>query len=152
MGKTQIVLELAYQMRNTHPDCSIFWIPATNIERLHQAYLEIGRQLRMPGVDDQQADIKKLVQLHLSQENTNQWLLIFDNADDMDMWIKKPGYTIGSSQRLTDCLPSHSRGSIVFTTSSLKIAVKLAQQNVIKFIEMNEDVATQLLSKSLINK
>ena len=29
VGKTQIALELAYQIRDTTPECSIFWIPST---------------------------------------------------------------------------------------------------------------------------
>ena len=85
IGKTQIALELAYRTRDKYPDCSIFWIPAIDIENIQQSYLEIGRQLRISGVEDKQADIKKLVQTFLSQEKANQWLLIFDNADDIDM-------------------------------------------------------------------
>lgn len=138
-------------MREMYPECYIFWIPANKVESLHQAYLELGRQLRIPDVKDEQEDIKKLVQLRLSQENASQWLLIFDKADDIDMWIKKSDNINGSSS-LIDFLPRHSKGSIVFTTRSRKIAVKLAQQNVIKVAEMDEDTAIQILSKSLIDK
>lgn len=60
-----------------YPKCYIFWIPANNVESLHQAYLELGRQLQIPDVKDKQENIKKFVQLRLSQENASQWLLIF---------------------------------------------------------------------------
>jgi hypothetical protein len=43
------------------------------------------------------------------------------------------------------------QGCIVFTTRDRKTAVKLAQQNVIEVVEMNETIATQLLQKYLIN-
>ncbi|MCJ1470163.1 hypothetical protein MMC07_008808, partial [Pseudocyphellaria aurata] len=151
VGKTQVALELAYRMRDTYPECAIFWLPATNTESLQQAYMEIGRQLQIPGLDDKQADIQKLVQLHLSQENASQWLLIFDNADDIDMWFKPPEKAIESAG-LIDCLPRHNKGSIVFTTRSRKIAVKLARQNVIEVAEMDEDHATEVLTKSLTNQ
>jgi Cdc6-like AAA superfamily ATPase len=87
VGKTQIVLELAYRIREKYPECSVFWIPATTTESLQQAYLDVGQQLGIPGLQKEQADVKKLVQRYLSQESAGQWLLIFDNADDMDMWI-----------------------------------------------------------------
>ena len=141
------MLELAYRIRAKYPKCSIFWIPATNSESLLQAYLEVGRQLGIPSLDQEQANIKKLVQRHLSQESAGRWLLIFDNADDMDMWIQN-----GQSPGLIDYLPRSSQGRVVFTTRSRKIAVKLAQQNVIKVSEMDEEVAMQVLSKSLIDQ
>jgi hypothetical protein len=31
--------------------------------------------------------VKDRVKAHLSQDNIGQWLLIYDNADDMDMWM-----------------------------------------------------------------
>ena len=141
------MLKLAYRIREKYPKCSIFWIPTTNSESLLQAYLEAGRQLGIPGLDQEQANIKKLVQRHLSQESAGQWLLILDNADDMDMWIQN-----GQSPGLIDYLPRSSQGCAVFTTRSRKIAVKLAQQNVIKVSEMDEEVAMQVLSKSLIDQ
>ena len=151
MGKTQVVLELAYRIREKYPKCSIFWIPATNSESLLQAYLEVGQQLGISGLDEEKADIKKLVQRHLSQESAGRWLLIFDNADDMDMWIQNARYG-SQSPGLIDYLPRSSQGCVVFTTRSRKVAVKLAQQNVIKVLEMDEEAAMQVLSKSLIDQ
>ena len=151
MGKTQVVLELAYRIREKYPKCSIFWIPATNSESLLQAYLEVGQQLGISGLNEEKADIKKLVQRHLSQESAGRWLLIFDNADDMDMWIQNARYG-SQSPGLIDYLPRSSQGCVVFTTRSRKVAVKLAQQNVIKVLEMDEEAAMQVLSKSLIDQ
>lgn len=151
MGKTQVVLELAYRIREKYPKSSIFWIPATNSESLLQAYLEVGQQLGIYGLDEEKADIKKLVQRHLSQESAGRWLLIFDNADDMDMWIQNARYG-SQSPGLIDYLPRSSQGCVVFTTRSRKVAVKLAQQNVIKVLEMDEEAAMQVLSKSLIDQ
>ena len=151
VGKTQIVLELAYRIRDKYTECSIFWMPATNTESLEQAYLDVGRQLGLPGLQEEQVDVKKLVQRHLSQESTSQWLLIFDNADDMDMWINKGGNK-NESYSLKDYLPRSRQGCVVLTTRSRKIATKLAQSNVFEVLEMDKEVATQLLSKSLINQ
>ena len=145
MGKTQIALELAYRTRKKYGDCSLLWVPATNVESFQQAYLNIGQQLGIPGLEEEQADVKKLVQQYLSQKKAGQWLLIFDNADDVNIWI---GST-SSGASLIDYLPQSSQGSIVFTTRSRKIAVDLAHQNVVGVSEMDQETATQMLAKFL---
>ena len=38
IGKTQVALELAYRIRAKYGNCSVFWIPATDMDSLHQAY------------------------------------------------------------------------------------------------------------------
>ena len=151
VGKTQIALELVYRARQNHPECFIFWVPATSMESFQQAYMEIGRQLNVPGLQDQQADVIKLVRDCLSRETANQWLLIVDNADDVGIWTDTAAKTTGWSG-LIDCLPRHSQGSIVFTARSRKTAVKLANRNVVEVTQMPEDAATQLLLNSLIGK
>jgi hypothetical protein len=150
VGKTQVLLELAYRVKERYPDCSVLWLPATNIESLQQAYLEAGRQLGITGLEERQADVKKLVQHHLNQKNAGRWLLIYDNADDMDMWMKRD--RPGDGSPLKDYLPRSSQGCIIFTTRSRNIAVKLVQQNVIEVSELDENMAELLLRKSLINQ
>jgi tetratricopeptide (TPR) repeat protein len=154
VGKTQLVLELLYLMKDKHKHCLIIWIPATNGESLHQAYRDVARQLRIPGWEDENADVKRLVQGHLSRDDAGQWLIVFDNADDIDMWIAKAGSEQESeegSRGLVDYLPSSGQGSIIFTTRDRKTASNLARQNVVEIPEMDEEAATQLLQKCLIN-
>jgi tetratricopeptide (TPR) repeat protein len=148
IGKTQLLLELVYRIRDRYKDCLVIWIPATNTESLHQAYGEVARQLKIPGSDEDNADAKKLVQGYLSKESAGRWLLVFDNADDVNMWITESG---SGSGRLIDCLPRSEQGCIVFTTRDRKTAVKLAHQNIVELSEMGEDVAMQMLQKCLID-
>jgi len=51
------------------------------MESLHQAYLHVAQQLKIPGLDEEKADANKLVQGYLSKESAGRWLLVFDNAD-----------------------------------------------------------------------
>ncbi|CAG8972335.1 hypothetical protein HYALB_00001738 [Hymenoscyphus albidus] len=148
VGKTQLVLELVYRVREKYRHCTVIWIPATNVESLYQAYLDVARQLKIPGLDEDKADAKKLVQSYLSKESAGRWLLVFDNADDVNMWITQSG---PGSSRLTDYLPRSEQGCIVFTTRDRKTAVKLTRQNIVEVPAMDEDVAIQLLQKCLIN-
>jgi GTPase SAR1 family protein len=48
VGKTQLVLELLFRIKDKHSGCSVVWIPATNKESLHQAYLDAAQQLGIP--------------------------------------------------------------------------------------------------------
>ncbi|KAF2176127.1 TPR-like protein, partial [Zopfia rhizophila CBS 207.26] len=150
VGKTQIALEFAHQLRERQPDCSVFWIPVTNVESMLEAYLEIGQQLQIPNVEQEKAEVQKLVQDRLSQESSGRWLLVFDNADDINIWTDKTDNTTGSGRRM-DYLPKSKHGSILFTTRTRKAATKLAGKNVISVSEMNENVAKDLLKKSLID-
>jgi tetratricopeptide (TPR) repeat protein len=142
IGKTQIALALAYQTRENHPQCSVFWIPATNAESLQQAFEVIGQQLGVPGIEEEQADAKRLVQNYLSRDSAGQWLLIVDNVDDLKIW----------NSELKDSLPKAQQGRVLCTTRSRKVAVKIAGATVIEVPGMDKEVAMQLLSKSLINQ
>jgi hypothetical protein len=123
------------------------------MESLHQSYLDVARQLGIPGYEDDKADVKRLVQVHLSKESTGRWLLVFDNADDLDMWITNTGtaQTGQGIRPLIDYLPKSKQGAVIFTTRDRKIAVKLAQPNVVNVPAMGEDASAQLLEKCLIN-
>lgn len=91
---------------------------------------------------EEQANAKKLVQWHLSQESAGQWLLIVDNVDDMEIW----------NNELDGCLPKSQKGCVLCITRSSMVAVKIAAADVIEVPEMDREEAMQLLSKSLINK
>ncbi|OCL11362.1 HET-domain-containing protein [Glonium stellatum] len=154
VGKTQLVIELLYRVADKQKHCSVIWISAVNMESLHQSYLDVARQLGIPGFEDDKADVKSLVQAHLSKESTGRWLLVFDNADDLDMWIVEAGSGLQSGQKsrpLIDYLPKSKQGAIVFTTRNRKIAAKLAQPNVVDVPAMGEDAAAKLLGKCLVN-
>ena len=149
VGKTQVLLELVYRTRDKYPNCSILWIPATDRESLHQGYLNVANKLGIP-VSDNKADVKLLVQAFLSEDSAGQWLLVFDNADEIDMWI--PWGAEHESDCLIDRLPRSKHGSIVFTTRDRNTAVKLAQQSIVDVSQMDEDIATQLLQKCVVNQ
>ncbi|KAJ5190029.1 Acyl transferase/acyl hydrolase/lysophospholipase [Penicillium cf. griseofulvum] len=148
IGKTQVALELAYQTRELYPDCAIFWLPAVDMESLQQAYQRVADQLGIT-LGDTREDVKRLVKDHLSRPSTGRWLLIFDNADEIDMWTDSQISTTGG---LKDYLPMSNQGAIVFTTRSNKVAQYLAATDVIEIAEMDELKATLVLRNSLISK
>jgi Cdc6-like AAA superfamily ATPase len=129
VGKTQLVIELLHRVVDKQNHYSVIWISAVNMESLHQSYLDIARQLSIPRCEDDKADIKRLVQVYLSKESIGRWLLVFDNADDLDIWIAKVRPALQPRQRshpLIDYLPKSKQGAVIFMTRDREIVVKLA--------------------------
>ncbi|KAL2137468.1 hypothetical protein VTI28DRAFT_9557 [Corynascus sepedonium] len=145
VGKTQIALEAAFRVRDKHPDCHVFWVPAVDAATFENSYREIGRQLQIARIDDDKADVKLLVKTALSQSADN-WLLIVDNADDIELLFSAAGAT-----PLYDCLPFSYRGSILFTTRNHEAIVKLdiSQRGIVNLAEMSRPEAVDLLQRNV---
>ncbi len=99
VGKTQTALEYAYQYR--HEYHTVAWIRADSPEVLMSDFAALADLLNLPEHDqpDQQRSVQA-VKRWLSA--MTRWLLIFDNADELDY--------------LHDFLPASSRGHVIFTT------------------------------------
>jgi nucleoside phosphorylase/tetratricopeptide (TPR) repeat protein len=146
VGKTQIALEAAFRVRDKHPDCHIFWVPAIDEATFENAYREIGRRLGVAGINDETADTKLLVRTALS-ETADDWLLIIDNADDAGLLFG----AVRGTTALSDCLPFSSRGSILFTTRNHEavIGLDIPQRGIVKLEEMSRPEATELFQRNL---
>ncbi|KAL4998871.1 hypothetical protein BDV10DRAFT_184773 [Aspergillus recurvatus] len=142
VGKTQVALELAYRMRDREPKCSIFWIPCTSYEAVEQACLTIAK---MVGIQDiKQREVKECLKAYFSQSD-EKWLLIFDNADNMEMWTEGSN----NSPPLKDLLPFSNQGHVIFTTRNRELAVDLASTDMIHVRELDEKTGMEFLEKSL---
>lgn len=147
-GKTAIALEFAYRTRKQHPRCAVFWVPAISRKSFIDAYRDIGVLLQIPNIQDENADVKRLVQWELSSERSGEWLMVVDNADDIDVLFQED--TDGT--RLVDYLPNGRRGFLLFTTRTRKAAIKEAGANTIQLLEMKQKEARNVLEKSLLKK
>jgi hypothetical protein len=121
----------------------VFWVPAISQESFELAYREIAVRLRISGIADDNADVKKLVQQALSSEGADDWLMIIDNADDYEVLLSKTNSASGLS-RLIDYLPRSDRSAILFTTRSRKMAAALTPSSVLTLDTMSKDDARQL--------
>ncbi|KAL2814040.1 hypothetical protein BJX63DRAFT_442696 [Aspergillus granulosus] len=144
VGKTQIALELAYRVREKDPTCSVFWLPCTSNASVEQAFLDIAQTIGLQEVKP--ADAKERVKAYLSQDSSQKWLLIFDNADDMEMWV---GEDAGATE-LAKVLPYSEQGHIIFTTRNRKVAVRLASPFVINVSEPNAETGVKILENALL--
>jgi tetratricopeptide (TPR) repeat protein len=105
----------------------VFWVPAISHASFELAYREIGQRLRIPGIDDDNVDVKTLVRDRLSLPSAGDWIIVVDNADDSDVLFGAVGEQ--KSTNLIDWLPRSSRGSILFTTRNSKMAARLTLGN-----------------------
>lgn len=124
-------------------------MPAVSLEGFEHAYREIGILLRIPGITDAKADINRLVKTKLGNDDFGPWLMIVDNADDIDVLFKPLNY--GDMTRLIDFLPWSRKGSTVFTTRTAKVAIDLAGSNVIELSKLGRQKAFQLVNTRLLH-
>ncbi|KAI0861334.1 acyl transferase/acyl hydrolase/lysophospholipase [Xylaria cubensis] len=143
VGKTQVVLQFAYWVKQNQPEYSIFWVPAYAEESFEKAYLDIAKKFGI-AIDSNKEDPKITVQNHLSSECTNRWLLIIDNADDHK--------TISGPSSIYDYLPRSDNGLTVFTTRSSALAQSVAGGDQIELNKMDAQEAQRLLMSSVVRK
>jgi tetratricopeptide (TPR) repeat protein len=130
VGKTQVALQYAYSVLEKHPDVSVFWIHALSLETFEQACREVASVLGILGVEDGKEDVKELVQRHLSAETAGKWMLVLDNADDVEILESESGLTL-------------------FTTRDKKTAYALAGNSMVDVEKMIPATASNLFRKML---
>jgi hypothetical protein len=85
--KSQIAIEYAYRFRDQHPQGHILWVYAANETRFTQAYRDAADKVQLPGQEDPQVDVCKLVCEWLNETQDVPWLMILDNADNAENFL-----------------------------------------------------------------
>jgi tetratricopeptide (TPR) repeat protein len=146
-GKTQVALQFAYHVKETRPEYSVFWASAISTASFDQACLGIAEKLDiLQGENQKKEEPKELVKQHLSSSRAGRWLLIVDNADDLNIFFGD-----GQSEGISNYLPQSENGLIVYTTRTPEVAEK-AGMNIIEVGAMNRQDAMNFLKKSLRNE
>ncbi|KAI1571289.1 HET multi-domain protein [Pyrenophora tritici-repentis] len=145
-GKSALALEFAYRALAGHAKRLVFWVPAMSQESFKLAYREIGVRLRIPGISDDNADVKRLVKETLNLGNVGDWLMVVDNADDSQVLVGVDNEN-HESARLIDYIPHSNKGAILFTTRSRKAATDLTQSDILGLNDMGKAEARQLLAR-----
>ncbi|KAK4122227.1 hypothetical protein N657DRAFT_664840 [Parathielavia appendiculata] len=141
--KTQIALAYTYWLRRTRPEVSVFWVHASNAERFRQAYASIAQECQVPDYDDPKADVLLLVKAWLKRKDCGQWLMVIDNADDMQLFF---GQHMGLGQYLPEC----PHGATLVTTRNKQAGLRLTRgKRPIEVGKINEDETDQLLCTHL---
>ncbi|RSM17674.1 hypothetical protein CDV31_003444 [Fusarium ambrosium] len=146
VGKTQVALAYAYWLQEAHPDISVFWVHANSAERFAHSYANIARECEIPGYDESSGvDCLSVVKDWLESKVSRKWLMIIDNADDMQLFFPS-----GAGEKLGDYIPDCANGTILFTTRNLQVGSRLTKgKRPIEVNKMDGDEALQLLIRGL---
>ena len=109
-------------------------------------------KIDIPGWDDPKVNILQLVSGWLGNHRREPWLLVFDNADDKELFLPDPS-PLGDERTppLLCYLPQAPNGSILITTRDKRVAVDIScDDGLIEILPMTESEAKELLSKRLI--
>jgi tetratricopeptide (TPR) repeat protein len=147
VGKTQVALQFAYSILEKHPDVSVFWIHALSLETFEQACREVAGVLGILRAEDSKEDAKELVQRHLSAERAGKWMLVVDNADNVEVVKGSDG-----EKGILDYLPKSELGLTVFTTRDKKTANALAGNSTVDVNKLQLTTASDLFKKMLTRK
>ncbi|KZZ95532.1 Tetratricopeptide-like helical [Moelleriella libera RCEF 2490] len=145
-GKSAFAIEFAYRALARNAKTVVLWVPAISRESFELAYREIGLRLKIHGVTDDNADVKRLVKDALSFGSIRDWLMVIDNADDASVLLDSSSV---ESTRLYDYLPSRPKGKILFTTRSKKTAERLSPSSSLELKDMDEAQTKELLARRL---
>ncbi|KAM0252169.1 hypothetical protein ACHAQJ_007827 [Trichoderma viride] len=116
-GKTQIALEYSYR-RCSEVACSVFWVRADSEATFLHDYKFIAKEL---GVSESLSDENLLLAVSKRIEAEPQWLLVVDNADNLELF--GVGRTSPQPRSLRDFIPrgSGGTGSVLWTSRDKRI-------------------------------
>ncbi len=154
VGKSRIAIQYSYRYQKLYPDSHIFWVHGGSRSRFETDYRNIARLLDLPGREDPDVDILRLVTDWLNDEANGPWMMILDNADDRDLWLgplKIPAQTKGTCMPLIRHLPRYIAGGLLITTRDRQLGHQLLEkkQQPLPISRLEPKEAPHLLSKKL---
>ncbi|KAJ5667191.1 hypothetical protein N7507_003055 [Penicillium longicatenatum] len=164
VGKTQLAIEYAHQVRRQSPETWVFWIHASNAARCEKSLRDLASRVNIPGHQERNVDIFQVFGNWLQDEEIGKWILILDNVDD-DGLLRKPSSTNpeGQSYQITNQgndnsstqpplrpLLQSSNGFIIVTSRNRRVGLEIAgHRNLIEVQPMEKPEALDLLQKKL---
>lgn len=110
VGKTQIALKYIYDHLDQYP--AIFWMNADSRAKLQSSFVEAAKKLELEDPASQKdAESTSKALKEWMAEAKEEWLVVFDNAEDLD--ILKPFWPTGN--RGTIIITSRNPSAIILT-------------------------------------
>ncbi|KAJ0311418.1 hypothetical protein Brms1b_008399 [Colletotrichum noveboracense] len=146
-----MAIQFAYQLHDTSPKTSIFWVNASTKATFEESYRSIADVLALPRRHDPDVNILALVRDWLQREEVSPWLMIVDNADDVVLLFSEANGQKDALVPTASYLPKTDNGKILVTSRSWDAAEKLVGKGkmIFRVPTMKEAQALQLLRKKL---
>ncbi|KAM3470458.1 hypothetical protein MY5147_006401 [Beauveria neobassiana] len=144
--KSQIAIEIAYNVHDSSPEKSVFWIHGASRATLEQSYRSLADNLALPRRHDPKTNILALVCDWLQRDDVAPWLLILDNADNFDTFFSQT-----EEIPIASYLPKSNNGKTLITSRNLDVAERLTggHKAIISIPAMKSDEALLLLQEKL---
>lgn len=140
--KTRLVRQYIETQKNT--DLSVFWIHAGSAERMKSGSRDIANAVGIQGCDGPDVDILQKVKEWFESEASGQWLLVYDNVDDVDLMY---GNEHG---RLASYFPRSTHGAIIMTTRNKQVGIKFATaKNLVPLSTLTDAESLALMATKL---
>ncbi|KAL8907102.1 MAG: hypothetical protein Q9207_001593 [Kuettlingeria erythrocarpa] len=123
VGKTQIAVEQCYRYRESHPSSNLLWLQAGSVPKLLQSCKDACDRLHLPS--NSQSDTLRMLHTWLGEESNGSWMLVLDNADDLDTLEQRLPSETGP-KTLLQLIPHKAHGKILVTTRDRRVGERLA--------------------------
>jgi hypothetical protein len=137
-------------------------VRAATVARFEESYRQIAKAVGISRGNESGVSTLEVVHEWLSNERNGKWVMVVDNADDMEIWTttvppmgapvkvdQNHGAPIPAARRLHSFLPDSRNGSILITSRNREVARLLAgsYSQILQVDEMNELEAMELFSR-----
>ena len=126
----------------------MFWVHAGTAPRIEKGFLDIAKEVNIAGWEslDLQIDKILIVKNWLEGKTSGWWILILDNADDINLLYGSPD----TSRRLADYFPRSSNGAILLTTRNKQVGEKFTKaRNLVRIPALTTAESIRLLTAKL---
>ncbi|KAM0688989.1 hypothetical protein Q7P36_011065 [Cladosporium allicinum] len=159
IGKSQLAIEYAHQLRRKSPKTWVLWVHASNAARFEQSVRDNLDQLKVRGRKDPKENVFQLLHDWLSNASNGPWLVVLDNADDARVLLERS--TIGEQAGVAttraqhtkarlEYLPQCDHGKVLITSRTKEVAKELVYWKDIVAVEpMNEEQALSFLRRKM---
>ncbi|KAF6806860.1 Kinesin light chain 5 [Colletotrichum plurivorum] len=119
-GKSQMAIQFAHRLHATSPKTSVFWVHGSTRATFEESYRSVADVLALPRRHDSDVNVLVLVRDWLQREDVSPWLMVIDNADDIQMLFSK-----NDNETYLSYLPKRENSKILITSRSWDAADKL---------------------------
>jgi tetratricopeptide (TPR) repeat protein len=134
--KSSLAFQYATETNKALPGTWVFWIRADTKLQFLQDYLGVASYLNLNGTEDSPVSTQDVSRC-LHDSHFGDWIMIVDNVDDDAIMDRE--------ESLVDLIPTNSKGSVIFTTRSRRVAASLVPaDNIIRVDDPDSNEARDL--------
>jgi hypothetical protein len=149
-----LAIRFAHDIHAKETGTSVFWVHGRSRATFEESYRALADILALPRRHDPEVNVLALVRDWLQRDDICQWLMVVDNADDINLFNLHKGDHNALQDQLALYLPKSSKVKILVTSRSLDVAERLvgSSRATLRIPTMGEDQALELLQRRLEDK